>query len=67
MTTTQTETQPVKREDYTESREPVFVMRHEETDRRISVYFNGTVTGLEPDGGWAVTNLIPCLQWQGLD
>ncbi len=60
MTTTQTETRPTTREDYTESRAPLFKMIHGGTEQVISIFYNGTVTGLEPDDGdWLVVNLIP--------
>jgi hypothetical protein len=59
MTTTQTETQPTTERDVLESRAPIFKMIHGGTGRVISIFYNGTVTGLEPDDDWLVVNLIP--------
>lgn len=53
---------PATQENVTESRVPVFKMVHGGTGKVIRVFYDGTVTGLEPDDdGWMVVNLIPTL------
>lgn len=53
---------PTTQENVKESRVPVFKMVHGGTGQVIRVFYDGTVTGLEPDDdGWMVVNLIPIL------
>jgi hypothetical protein len=53
---------PTTQENVKESRVPIFKMVHACTGQVIRVFYDGTVTGLEPDDdGWMVVNLIPIL------
>jgi hypothetical protein len=53
---------PTTQENVTKSRVPIFKMVHGGTGKVIRVFYDGTVTGLEPDDdGWMVVNLIPTL------